>query len=46
MTDAPSDAVSLDLLRRIADSLERLAPRPTPVSDIAAADAFVWHADP
>src|SRR4029077_21036017 len=42
MTDAPSP----DLLHRIAAALERLAPPPVPVSDINAADAFVWHADP
>lgn len=41
-----TDLLSADLLRRIADSLERLAPPPAPVSDIHAADAFVWHADP
>jgi predicted AAA+ superfamily ATPase len=33
------------LLQRIADSLERLAPAANPVTDIAAADAFIWHAD-
>ena len=33
------------LLRRIADSLERLAPPANPATDIAAADAFIWHAD-
>ncbi len=41
MTD-PSLA---DLLRRIADSLDRIAPPAAPVTDIAAADAFVWHAE-
>jgi predicted AAA+ superfamily ATPase len=47
MTEAsPPDKLQVDLLRRIAESLERLAPRPIPVSDIDAADAFVWHADP
>src|ERR1700740_1877009 len=47
MTEAlPPDLLSTDLLRRIAESLERLAPNPKPVSDINAADAFVWHADP
>jgi uncharacterized protein len=34
------------LLARIADALERLAPAPPPPPDFAAADAFVWHADP
>jgi hypothetical protein len=33
------------LLHRIADALERLAPRAAPNNDFAAADAFVWHAD-
>ena len=30
---------------RIAEALERLAPPPPPTPEIAAADAFVWHAD-
>ena len=34
-----------DLLARIADALERLAPPPRPRPDFAAADAFVWRAD-
>jgi predicted AAA+ superfamily ATPase len=34
-----------DPLDRIAEALERLAPPPPPVPDLAAA-AFVWHADP
>ena len=33
------------LLARIADALERLAPRPRAAVDIHAADAFVWHAE-
>ncbi len=33
------------LLRRIADALERLSPAPRPEADLAAAGAFVWHAD-
>jgi len=33
------------LLHRIADALERLAPPPPPAPDLAAAEAFVWHAD-
>jgi uncharacterized protein len=33
------------LLARIADALDRLAPPPPPPADLAAADAFVWHAD-
>src|SRR6185369_9555162 len=35
-----------DLLERIAEALERLAPAPPPAAAIAAADAFVWHAAP
>lgn len=34
-----------DLLRRIAEALDRLAPPPAPGADLALADAFVWHAD-
>jgi predicted AAA+ superfamily ATPase len=33
------------VLRRIADSLERLAPKPFPRPDLSATDAFVWHAE-
>ncbi|HXQ51778.1 MAG TPA: ATP-binding protein [Stellaceae bacterium] len=33
------------LMRRVADALDRLAPAPPPASDLSAADAFVWHAD-
>ena len=33
------------LLYRIADALERLAPAAAVVNDLAAADAFIWHAD-
>lgn len=33
------------LLTRIADALDRLAPATAPKADLAAADAFVWHAD-
>src|SRR5713226_8325975 len=33
------------LLHRVADALERLAPPAAPVNDLAAADAFVWHAE-
>ncbi|MBM3504123.1 MAG: ATP-binding protein [Alphaproteobacteria bacterium] len=34
----------LKTLRRIADALERLAPKAVARPDLAAADAFVWHA--
>src|SRR5579872_291638 len=33
------------LLQRIADSLERLAPKAYPPVDFEAADAFIWHAE-
>jgi uncharacterized protein len=32
-----------DVLERIANALERLAPTPRPAPDFAAADAFTWH---
>ncbi len=34
----------MDLLRRIAEALERLAPGLKPLNDLHKADAFVWHA--
>ena len=34
-----------ETLRRIADALERLSPRPPAAADLGAADAFVWHPD-
>jgi hypothetical protein len=40
-----TDPELLPLLRRIADALERFTPAPPPPIDLAAADAFVWHAD-
>lgn len=40
-----SDIEILPLLRRIAEALERLAPPKPTGSDLAAADAFVWHAE-
>jgi len=33
------------LLQRIADSLERLAPKAYPPVDFETADAFIWHAE-
>ncbi|MBF0354185.1 MAG: ATP-binding protein [Alphaproteobacteria bacterium] len=33
-----------DLLRRIAEALERLAPGLKPLNELHKADAFVWHA--
>ena len=40
-----TDPNLIDLLGRVADALERLAPPANPATDIAAADAFVWHAE-
>jgi predicted AAA+ superfamily ATPase len=36
------DQISIDLLTRIADALERLAPPPPAVPDLTSADAYVW----
>lgn len=33
-----------DLLRRIAEALERLAPPPPTIADLNTANAFTWHA--
>jgi len=33
------------LLLRIADALDRLAPKPPAPTDLKSADAFVWHAE-
>ncbi len=41
---APPSAL-LPVLNRIADALERLAPKPPPLSKATAADAFVWHSE-
>ncbi|MBV7409483.1 ATP-binding protein [Maritimibacter sp. DP1N21-5] len=38
--------MSDDMLKRIAEALERIAPAPLTVPDFDAADAFVWHVDP
>jgi predicted AAA+ superfamily ATPase len=35
-----------EVLRRIADALERLAPPAPEPADFGAAEAFVWHARP
>jgi predicted AAA+ superfamily ATPase len=43
-TDVP-DPTLVELLHRVAEALERIAPSALPVTDITAADAFVWHAD-
>src|SRR5579884_1467153 len=34
-----------DVLERIANALDRLAPQPLTLPDFAEADAFVWHPD-
>jgi len=34
-----------DTLRRIAEALERLSPRPASALDLKTAEAFVWHPD-
>jgi uncharacterized protein len=39
----PSGDGGGEILRQIADALDRLAPPPPPQMDLAAADAFVWH---
>ncbi|MEO3431650.1 ATP-binding protein [Inquilinus sp. CAU 1745] len=40
-----TDPALESLLSRIADALERLAPPPPKTTDMAASDAFVWHAE-
>jgi len=41
-----SNDPSIQVLQRIADALERLAPAAPAEPDFAAAEAFVWHAQP
>src|ERR1700690_1169778 len=41
----PVGAGNVDVLARIADAIERLAPQRAPVPDLAGADAFIWHPD-
>lgn len=45
MYDLSDQHPLLPTLSRIADALDRLAPPARPTGDLAAADAFVWHAD-
>ena len=40
------EPTSIDLLNRIADALERLAPPPPAPLDLTKAGAFVWHPSP
>jgi len=42
---AAAALTSPDVLERIANALERLAPKPKALPDLAAADAFIWHPD-
>ena len=44
-TASPPAAGGSEVLARIAEALERLAPLRAPVADFAVADAFVWHPD-
>jgi predicted AAA+ superfamily ATPase len=37
------DQPTHDLLARIADALDRLAPPPPPPAEVSAHDAYVWH---
>ncbi|MGI4975887.1 MAG: ATP-binding protein [Janthinobacterium lividum] len=43
MPDAALPADTADLLRRVAEALERLAPPPARAIDLSGADGFVWH---
>jgi uncharacterized protein len=40
------EQTTIDLLARIADALERLAPSRVAAVDLTQADAFVWHPSP
>jgi predicted AAA+ superfamily ATPase len=40
---AGAEGFDPELLARIADALERLAPPPAAAPDFSAADAFIWH---
>ncbi len=42
---AAGAAGGTDVLARIADAIERLAPQRAPVPDLASADAFIWQPD-
>ncbi|MBE7219686.1 MAG: DUF815 domain-containing protein, partial [Caulobacteraceae bacterium] len=45
-SSSPADLTTpdaADALRRIADALEALVPKPPPAADLDAADAFVWQ---
>ena len=38
--------MSVNLMTRIAEALERMSPPPAPAPDFDGADAFLWHASP
>ena len=38
--------MSDDVMRRVAEALERMAPAPSPAPEFTQADAYVWHVDP
>lgn len=40
-----TDRDTLDILKRIADALDRLAPEARPPFEVPAAEAFVWNAE-
>ncbi len=42
---APAPAGGADVLARIAEALERLAPQRVAAPDFDGADAFIWHPD-
>src|SRR5690606_6401854 len=44
--DSPSPDALLSMLSRIADALERIAPKAAATPNLAVADAFVWHPSP
>ena len=44
--DQESHPLQENLLTRIAEALERLAPPPPPPPDLGTADAFIWQAHP
>ena len=39
------DQSTTSLLQRIADALDRLAPKPTPPADLTRAPAYIWHTE-
>src|SRR5512142_1314463 len=45
MAKTTSSELTPDLLHRIADAFERIAPRARVLPDLDTADAFVWHPD-